>query len=172
MQSLKSSTGLTRVIARVALLLSLAGCGASSVPAQEAAAGAPANAGSAQDESNAVLGLWEGTMRTMCGGFLAGGRCNAREKITFTLLQEDPSTIGGIYTCEYGTQTCLLQNTEGKIARVMLGAHQITMRVMMEDGTSCLFNGRIAGVNIRGGYSCQADGPSLELGSWRAVKSY
>jgi hypothetical protein len=162
----------TLLIASAAVFLFLNGCsGTASDQRPYESAETPlaphAGGGVGKTGPDAVVGLWEGTTRNVCGI----NRC-AWRNVTFTLLQQDASRLGGIYTCAYGNLTCLRQNTSGKIATVTLESDQITMRVIMEDGTSCLFRGAYNRSDAQGGYTCQGDEPSLERGWWRVKKIY
>jgi hypothetical protein len=116
--------------------------------------------------SDAILGTWEGTTVARCPG-TSPGRCNAQQKISITLRESDSSKIAGSYTCAYGNQTCLRQNNSGQVSNVRLAGSRINFRVMMPDGTSCIFNGNVANNDISGGYSCYSGGGLLEQGSWR-----
>jgi hypothetical protein len=117
-----------------------------------------------------VLGTWEGTTLARCPGS-APGRCNAQQKISITLREDNNSTIAGSYTCAYGNQNCLRQNDSGTVTDVRLAGSRITFRVIMTDGTSCIFNGSVANNTISGGYSCYSGGLLLEQGGWSAHRA-
>ena len=99
------------------------------------------------------------------------GRCNAQQKISITLREGNNSTIAGSYTCAYGNQNCLRQNDSGTVTDVRLADSRITFRVIMSDGTSCIFNGSVASNAITGGYSCYSGGSLLEQGGWAAHRA-
>ena len=68
-------------------------------------------------------------------------RCNAVMKITLQMYQEG-SKLTGHYTCAPGNMVCRDSNTTGTIADGKVREGNVGMRVMMPDGSSCLFNGR------------------------------
>lgn len=125
--------------------------------------------GAAGPNSEGILGTWEGTTVARCPGS-PPGRCNAQQKISITLQPGNNSTIAGSYTCAYGNQTCLRQNNSGTVSNVTLTGSRITFRVIMPDGTSCIFNGSVANNAISGGYSCYGGGALLEQGRWSAQR--
>ena len=139
-------------------------------------ASAPGTGGSAAPEQvtpnkvGSTVGVWEGLSLANCS-ISAANRCNAQEKITLTLIQGD-SRIGGFYKCAYSTMDCLGQNDTGKIVDAALNGPLLMTRVQMPDGTSCVYNGRIADNKINGGYSCYGGGALIEGGSWRGQRSY
>jgi hypothetical protein len=63
-------------------------------------------------------------------------------------------------------------NTTGNVVNAKVNGPQISMIVMMPDGTSCRFNGRNDSGDLVGGYSCSGGGGSFEQGIWRARHSY
>ncbi|MGH7917353.1 MAG: hypothetical protein ACREQE_07780, partial [Candidatus Binataceae bacterium] len=53
-----------------------------------------------------VIGVWRGTSLAGCGNlFTPPNRCNAEQKISFTLVQKGPQ-LRGYYTCAYGNMNC------------------------------------------------------------------
>jgi hypothetical protein len=119
----------------------------------------------------AVVGVWEGESRANCSTSEAN-RCNAQQKIRLTMVEGEAGLVGGYYRCGYGTMNCYNMNETGKIVRATVNGGQMTARVQMPDGTSCLYTGRTAGNDIVGGYSCYGGGALLESGSWRGKRSY
>jgi predicted small secreted protein len=120
-----------------------------------------------------TVGVWEGLTLADCP-LSAPNRCNAENKVSITLLQGD-SGLRGFYTCGYATMDCLGQNETGKVVTATLNGGQLTTRVQMPDGTSCIYTGRTVGTGgnkINGGYSCYAGGAMIESGSWRGTRSY
>ncbi len=121
-----------------------------------------------------TVGVWEGLSLANCATS-APNRCNAENKVSITLLQGDGGKLQGLYTCGYGTMDCLGQNETGKIVDASLNGGQITARVQMPDGTSCVYTGRTVGTGgnaITGGYSCYGGGALIESGSWQGKRSY
>lgn len=155
----------------------LAGCATGgSEGAGSASAPPPATTAAAGDTltpgQKGIIGVWEGTTLAYCGIMTVPSRCNAEQNVSMTLIQQDNSKIGGFYKCSYGNLNCYNMNTTGKIANAKVTGTQISMIVMMPDGTSCRFNGRNDNGNVTGGYSCSSGGASFEQGMWRARRSY
>lgn len=153
-----------------------AGCG-SSTPYQVAESSAPAEAPAASGtppaskQASGILGVWDGTTLATCATSLPS-RCNAEQIVSITLIQEENGKIGGYYKCSYGNMECFHLNETGKVVDAALEGNQISMRVMMRDGTSCRFSGRVSNDAVIGGYSCYSGGSRFEQGTWRARHSY
>jgi hypothetical protein len=160
------------------LATALAGCASSaSEAAGSASVPSPATTAAASDapltpSQKGILGVWEGTTQASCGIMTVPSRCNAQQNVSMTLVQGQNSKIGGFYKCSYANLNCYNMNTTGKIADAKVNGTQISMIVMMPDGTSCRFNGRNDNGNVVGGYSCSNGGATLEQGIWRARRSY
>jgi len=186
----RASTGLKCARAAAAILIAIAGLalvGCASGGAGEVGYVAPPVA-AAQPNANAsdmtstaiaqpasktgsVVGVWEGESRANCNTS-AANRCNAQQKVTITMLQGD-SGLTGFYRCGFGTMNCYNMNETGKIVRATLTGSQMTARVQMPDGTSCIYTGRtIADNGVNGGYSCYGGGALIESGSWRGRRTY
>ena len=159
----------------LAALAMLAGCAAGE-PQQYAASNAEpvAQAGAAQGAD--LTGLWEGTSTSGCMPLQPDAtRCNAVVKITLQMFQQG-SALTGHYTCAIGTMVCRDSNTIGTIAdgKVREGG-AVAMRVMMPDGSSCLFNGRPSQNKqneLTGSYFCMQGGGYIEQGRFQVVRSY
>lgn len=164
----------------------LAGCAAGepqqSAPASAAAPAAqtaPAAESGANQESD-FTGLWEGISTSACLPMQPdASRCNAVQKITFQLFQQG-SNLTGHYTCATGNMVCRDSNTTGTIANGRVRAGGVDWRVMLPDGSSCLYHGRLSGNNSRsnpqsrltGGYFCMQGGGYIEKGSYQVERSY
>ena len=155
----------------------LAGC-ASGASQSAGSASAPPPAATAANDApltqaqKGILGVWEGTTLAYCGVFTIRGRCNAEQIVSITLVQGENSKIGGYYKCSYGNLNCYNMNTTGKVVNAKVNGPQISMLVIMPDGTSCRFNGRNDSGDVTGGYSCSGGGGPFETGIWRARHSY
>jgi hypothetical protein len=126
----------------------------------------------AGEKPSSVVGMWEGETRASCSFVTSSfNRCNAAQKVTLTLI-EDPSGLGGFYTCAYGNQTCYDMNETGKIVSARLDNGRLTARVAMPDGSSCIFSGIPMGNDIKGGYTCFNGGAMIERGVWQGRRSY
>jgi hypothetical protein len=121
-------------------------------------------------KAGAVVGVWQGLSLANCSTS-PENRCNAQQKITLTFLEGD-SGLTGYYRCAYGTMNCYNMNETGKIVSATLNGGQMTARVAMPDGTSCIYTGRTSGNDITGGYSCYGGGGQIESGSWKGQRSY
>lgn len=178
MHTRKTNTNFTRIlIAGSFITLIAAGCG-SSTPYQVAESSAPAPApvstsaaSPASKKASGILGVWEGTTLATCATSLPS-RCNAEQNVSMTLIEEENSKIGGYYKCSYGNMDCFHLNETGKIVDAGMRGKLISMRVMMRDGTSCRFDGRVNNGAVIGGYSCYTGGSQFEQGTWRARHSY
>lgn len=120
-----------------------------------------------------VTGVWHGQIRANCNVVMMADvtRCGAVNPITLTLLQKE-NNVSGYYRCAYGNMNCYNMNQTGKIATGSMGSKLLKLRVMMPDGSDCLFNGWPAGDAMRGSYSCLQGGGLLEQGLWKASRSY
>jgi hypothetical protein len=131
------------------------------------------SAGVAGAQAPDLTGLWTGTSRVMPPCFSSGGRCNAVNKITFTLrLKGD--RLKGKYTCAYGNQICRDggMDTKGKVVSGRIISNQVRISVVIpNDVSNCYYNGQLISPNsIRGGYSCYQGGELLEEGNWDAQR--
>jgi hypothetical protein len=119
-----------------------------------------------------VTGTWGGTSVTSCDVLLSDKyRCNATERITLTLFQ-DGSDLSGVYSCAYGTMVCRNMNDKGKIVSSTLSGSLARMRVMMPDGSSCIFNGHFEPESAVGGFACYQGAGLVEQGAWQATRLY
>ena len=134
----------------------------------------PAQAASASSRKDAVpiLGVWQGTTLAACGGLSLPNRCDAQEQIKITLFENPGSEIDGLYKCSYGNMDCYHQNDSGKVVDAQMNGQELSMRVIMLDGTSCRFVGRVRDNQVNGGYSCFSGASQFEQGTWRARHSY
>lgn len=166
-------------LALVLALVSLAngGCGARHATeanygnASAAAAQSPAPASAASGSDADILGVYQGTTRAYCIHTIPS-RCNAVQDVTITLTQDGDSKIRGSYRCAYGNMVCYNLNQTGKVMKATVNGSRLMIRVLMPDGTSCIFSGPNNDGNINGGYSCYTGGSLLEQGVWRAKKAY
>jgi hypothetical protein len=119
-----------------------------------------------------VTGVWRGKSSAECGMLIPDEtRCGAVNEITLTLLQQS-AKVSGFYKCSYGNMDCRNGNETGKVALGTMGTELLQMRVMMPDGSDCIFNGRPKGDAIEGGYLCLQGGGLIERGIWRAGRNY
>lgn len=153
-------------MARAVMAMLIAGCAGAQAPAPPSPTYAPASARDA-------TGLWQGTSTAGCLPLQPEARrCNAVEKITLRIFQKG-AALSGDYTCATGTMVCRDTNTSGVIAfgEVREGG-TVALRVMMPDGSSCLFNGRRAGDAMSGTYFCMQGGGWVERGRFSVERAY
>ena len=119
-----------------------------------------------------LTGKWQGDTVTGCGEILLEqGRCDAVERITFTLFQ-DGSDVSGVYTCAYGNMNCRNMNEHGRVVSSSVNGALGRLRVMLPDGSSCIFNGTFQSESVVGGFGCYQGGGLLERGIWQAARLF
>jgi hypothetical protein len=169
------------------LCLAIAGCASLTPqdpqpPAATASSGASSpgggaanpQAGATAGKGAELTGVWQGQSWSNCNAlWVDQSRCGAVNAITFTLLQEK-SVVTGYYKCAYGNMDCRNMDDSGRVADGKFGENTglLTMRVMMPDGSDCLFNGKPRGDRIQGGYLCLQGGGEVERGLWKAGRNY
>lgn len=122
-----------------------------------------------------LTGIWRGEIRVIpCfpGTPHEVGRCNAVNRITFDLRQND-STLTGDYRCAIGTMVCRDANTtdHGTVASGQVSGRNVTMRIVLPgDLSSCLYNGSDSSGQLRGGYRCYQGGGLAEVGLWQVSR--
>jgi hypothetical protein len=145
----------------------------SSTPADRSAVTAPGAQAESNDADSGFAGVWQGTTLSSCAAFShLPSRCDAEQVVTITLLEGPDAKFTGRYTCAYGNMDCYHANDTGKVANVIIAGARMTIRVIMPDGTSCLYTGIDVNQTVNGGYSCYQGGGLIEEGSWRARRSY
>jgi hypothetical protein len=163
----------------LAALAMLAGCAAGesqqSAPsnAEPAAQASPA-AESAAAGGSGFTGLWEGTSTATCMPLQPDAtRCDAVVKVTFQMFQQG-SKLTGHYGCSFGTMVCRDSNTTGTIGEGKVREGGVGLRVMMPDGSSCLFNGRPSqnDQQLSGTYFCMQGGGYIEQGRFQIQRNY
>jgi hypothetical protein len=161
----------------LAALALLAGCAAgepqqSTPPNAQPVAQAAPTAESTAAQQSGLTGLWEGTSTSSCMPFQPDiGRCNAVVKITLNIFQQG-STLTGRYTCTIGNMVCRDSNTTGTIADGKVRDGAAALRVMLPDGSSCLFNGRPSNNTMTGSYFCMQGGGYIEQGRFQVQRNY
>jgi hypothetical protein len=176
-------TGLPYRIAVIVLLSALSalslGCASgtaesySRAPTDSSAAAPPPQTASGIENGASAAGVWQGTTLATCAAFAyLPSRCNAEQKVTITLLQSPDGRFTGRYTCAYGNMDCYDANYTGKVIEAILNGSRLSIRVIMPDGTSCIYTGMNVNQSINGGYTCYQGGGLIEQGSWQARRSY
>jgi len=152
--------------AAATLAIALCACAASPPPpASQSAAAKPFD----------PTGSWEGTIKAGCLHFrplMVNTRCSAVNRIALTMI-DAPSGISGFYKCSFGTMDCFNQNDSGKFSYGAMTGMHLALRIAMQDGSSCLFDGEPASANqIKGYYACYQGGGLEERGSFEIQRSY
>lgn len=145
----------------------------SSAPAESSAAAAPGAQAASSNAESGFAGVWQGTTLASCAAMThLPGRCDAEQIVTITLLQSPDGKFTGRYTCAYGNMDCYHANYTGKVINVTITGKRANIRVLMPDGTSCIYTGVDVNQAINGGYTCYQGGGLIEEGSWKSRRSY
>jgi hypothetical protein len=123
----------------------------------------------ARAQATNVSGLWSGTTVVTPCFFVSGGRCNAQNKITLQLTDQN-SQITGNYTCAYGNMICRnggADNT-GTVVWSRISGNQMRLNLAIPaDGSNCYYNGMLPSANtMHGTYMCYNGGALVEEGVW------
>jgi hypothetical protein len=94
-----------------------------------------------------------------------------RENVSFTLLQLQ-SAISGFYGCWSGDKACSDFNRGGRVVRVSMGSQALAIRVRMEDGSSCFFQGVPHSDDMKGSRTCFTTRGPREKGWWHVRRAY
>ena len=129
---------------------------------------------SATAQASNVSGLWSGTTLVTPCDFASSGRCNAENKITLELTQQN-NRITGTYTCTTGTMVCRnggADNTGnvqwGRISSNLI-RHSLTIPA---DGSNCYYNGMLASAStMHGSYMCYNGASLVEEGTWNVMRA-
>jgi hypothetical protein len=92
--------------------------------------------------------------------------------ITFTFVPAVRSKITGFYRCETGTVGCRNRLESGAIAYAEMNGKRLWLRVMLGDGSSCLFTSKPERDRMAGGYECLQGAAVVEEGWWWIERSY
>ncbi|HTW87057.1 MAG TPA: hypothetical protein VMD75_03520 [Candidatus Binataceae bacterium] len=88
-------------------------------------------------------------------------------------MLDAPSGISGFYKCSIGKMECSNRSARGKFADGSITGTRLALRIAMEDGSSCLFDGNTTGANrIEGNYACYQSGILAERGSFQIQRDY
>jgi hypothetical protein len=119
-----------------------------------------------------ITGTWQGSTITSCGVMLLEkGRCAATERVTFTLFQNG-ADVNGIYRCAIGTMICRNMNNSGKVVSSSVTGSLARLRVMLPDGSSCMFDGHFRSLSAAGSFFCYQGGGLVEQGRWNLARLY
>jgi hypothetical protein len=116
-----------------------------------------------------VTGFWQGRSFGTCAGRMPG--CAGMSLISLSMIQ-DESKISGMYRCATGTTLCRNLDTQGNIAVGNIRGPGVSLRIMFDDVSSCIFNGTFSG-NVGGGaYICMQGGGTIDRGFWNVRRSF
>jgi hypothetical protein len=119
-----------------------------------------------------VTGLWEGIAVNGCGFVqMERTRCHAVVNIALTMTQQG-STVGGSYKCSTGTMMCRKLNDTGEIAYGAVREGGLSLRVILPDGSSCIFQSKRLGDRMAGSYICLQGAAIVERGQWEVERIY
>jgi len=82
-----------------------------------------------------LTGVWFGTLQLGCVG-----HCFSQPEISFTLFQQS-AEIEGFYRCWMGRGDCPDPDFGGKVRIPDTQSTQLLIRVLMYDGSRCVFQG-------------------------------
>jgi hypothetical protein len=114
-----------------------------------------------------LIGVWKGGRSGRIGT-----SCSGAVDIAFTLFPAVRSKMTGFYSCETGTVGCRNRLENGAIATIEMNGRRLWLRVMLDDGSSCLFTSRFARDRMAGGYECLQGAAIVEQGRWWIERSY
>jgi hypothetical protein len=117
-----------------------------------------------------LIGVWKGG--SLCRWGRIGTSCRGAVNIAFTLFPAVRSKMTGFYSCENGTVGCRNRLESGVIATVEMNGKRLWLRVMLGDGSSCLFTSRFGRDRMAGGYECLQGAGLVEQGRWWIERSY
>jgi hypothetical protein len=119
-----------------------------------------------------VTGLWEGTAVNGCGFVqIERTRCNGVVNVALTMTQLG-STVGGSDKSSTGTMMCPKLNDTGEIACGAVRKGGLSLRLILPDGSSCIFQSKRSGDRMAGGYICLQDAAIVERGQWDVERIY
>jgi hypothetical protein len=116
-----------------------------------------------------VTGFWEGGLIDICAGRMSG--CGGIVRISLSMIQNE-SGIMGMYRCATASAVCRNLHTQGQIAAGEVRGGGVSLRIMFEDVSSCIFNGIFSNDAGGGAYICMQGGGMIDRGYWRVQRAY
>jgi hypothetical protein len=119
-----------------------------------------------------LIGVWRGG--SICRWSHIGTTCRGAVNIAFTLFPgaRARSKMRGFYSCTTGTVRCRNRLENGAIPYIEINGKRLWLRVMLADGSSCLFTSRYGRGKMAGGYECLQGAGLVEQGQWWIERSY
>ena len=124
--------------------------------------------GSRNPSAGDLTGVWIGELTV---DHVHGQAGLVRQDISFTLLQQQ-FAISGFYRCWSGGNRCADFNLGGRLVHVGMGSQALAMRVRMEDGSSCFFQGAPRSDDMKGSCTCFTARGARERGWWHVRRAY
>jgi hypothetical protein len=118
-----------------------------------------------------LAGVWEGGSACRLDR-LQSNNCHGIRNIAFTFVALEGSRAVGFYRCATGTVSYRNRLETGAIARTDMNGKRLWLRVMLGDGSSCLFTSILGHDKLAGGYECLQGAALVEQGRWWAERSY
>lgn len=152
------------------LAAAVSGCAAATLPQR-----ASSSRGSEEPPADArfgyhLTGVWESGSACRLGRY--SSNCRGIRNIGFTFVAFEGSSAAGFYRCATGTVSCRNRLEAGAIARTDVNGKRLWLRVMLGDGSSCLFTSIFGHDKLAGGYECLQGAALVEQGRWWAERSY
>ena len=104
-----------------------------------------------------------------CVGRMPG--CGRVVRISLSMIQTK-SEVTGTYHCATGNALCRNMNTQGHIAVGQISGPGLSLRIMFQDVSSCIFNGTFSADTGGGAYICLQGGGIVERGYWNVKRAY
>jgi hypothetical protein len=120
-----------------------------------------------------ISGDWQGITRVLACQTQGSGRCEAVNRVRFSLIQSG-AHIRGEYRCAYGNFECRHggTDTDGYVQWGDIRGSEVRLDVLLpSDLSSCLYNGNVTAREIVGTYQCYEGGGIIEQGTWQMVRT-
>jgi hypothetical protein len=153
---------------RLTLIAASWGCTAAILPASS-----PSELREESSESSSLddlIGVWRGG--SICRWSRIGTSCRGAVNIAFTLFPGGRSKMRGFYNCTTGAVRCRNRLENGSIGYIAINGRRLWLRVMLGDGSSCLFTSRFGQGRMAGGYECLQGAGLVEQGHWWIERIY
>jgi hypothetical protein len=150
------------------LVASFSSCAVTTLP--ERSSGSQSEEFSSNARPEDLAGVWEGGSACRLGRY--SSNCRGIRNIAFTFVALKGSRAAGFYRCATGTVSCRNRLETGSIARTDMNGKRLWLRVMLGDGSSCLFTSILGHDKLAGGYECLQGAALVEQGRWWAERSY